>query len=385
MPYLLAVNRSHRGKLPKDATPGQWAAFNDAFVTCELSPQEIADEIRAGHAIAAVHDGRRKRANWQLCQHIGIDLDDGSLDWDDVVNHPLVEQYAAIVHTTASHRPDAPRMRVLFLLEEPIEDADTYASIVGCFLRAFSTADPLCKDASRLFFGAPDCSLLLMPDNRLTEEDLANIATAWPPLEDDAPRAIGFKVPAAGDTFPTFGSVSDTCQTFQAGDIVPPCDLSPTRKAAHLAALMYKIRTAPDGKKWETLRDVSITLGGYARAGYLSTEEARAQLQGAIETRRATVASMAAAYATIDDGLAYGSLRPLYYERGDKEQGAPNTARRHDLRSQLIAARLAELESMIKAAPDDAPDFADMVAEYTHLMGAHGARTEKHADMEGYR
>lgn len=371
MPYLLAVNRSHRGKLPKDATPGQWARFNDAFQTCELSPQEIADEIRAGHAIAAVHNGRRKAANFQLAQHIGIDLDDGAMSWDDVVNHPLVEACAAIVHTTASHRPDAPRMRVLFLLEEPIEDADTYASLVGCFLRAFSTADPLCKDASRLFFGAPDCGLLLMPDNRLTLEDLANIATAYPPAEDAAPRVIGFKAPPAGDTLSTFGSVS--CQTFEAGDIVPPCDLSPTRKAAHLAALLDKIRYAPDGKKWATLRDVSITMGGYARAGYLSPDEARTMLQGAIETRRATVASMPAAYATIEDGLAYGALRPLYYERGDNprhDAPADATARRHDLRAQLIADRIAELERAIAGAPDDAPDFADMVEEYAHLKTA---------------
>ena len=370
MRYLLSVNRSHRGKLPKDATPGQWATFNDAFETVELTSSEIAAEIRAGHAIAAVHDGRRKRSNWQLCQHIGLDLDDGSMSWDDVVNHPLVEACASIVHTTASHRPDAPRMRVLFLLEEPIEDADSYASIVACFLRAFSTADPLCKDPSRLFFGAPDCSLLHMPDNRLTEEDIANIATAWPPLEDDAPapRSIGFKVP------PNSGATSPLKkEPPAAGDIVPPAELSPTRKAAHLAALLDKIRYAPDGKKWGTLRDVSITMGGYARAGYLSPDEARTMLQGAIEARRATVASMPAAYATIEDGLAYGALRPLYYERGDNPRHdvrADADARRQDLRAQLIADRIAELERAIADAPNDAPDFADMVEEYAHLKTA---------------
>lgn len=365
MRYLLAVNRSHRGKLPKDATPGQWAAFNDAFQTCELTPAEIATEIRAGYAIAAVHDGRRKRANWQLCQHIGIDLDDGRLSWDDVLSMPIVQDHAAIIHTTASHRPDAPRMRVLFLLQEPIEDADSYASIVGCFLRAFSTADPLCKDPSRLFFGAADCRLRLMSDNVLTEEDIANIATAWPPAEDDgAPisREIGFKMPA-----PAAGSASAP------GDIVPPSELSPTRQAAHLAALLDKIRYAPDGTKWATLRDVSITLGGYAAAGYLSHAEARSFLQGAIEARRPTVASMPAAYQTIDDGLAYGAMRPLYYERGDnpRHDGAADVpTRRHNLRAQLIADRIAELEELITAAPIDAPDFADMIAEYDHLKTA---------------
>lgn len=359
MTYLLAVNRSHRGKLPKNATPGQWATFNDAFQTCELTPAEIAAEIRAGHAIAAIHDGRRKRENWRLAQHIGIDLDDGSLSWDDVVSHPLVAAHAAIVHTTASHTPDAPRMRVLFLLEEPIDDAGSYAAVVAAMLRAFSTADPLCKDPSRLFFGAPGCRLLLFPDKRLTFEDIGNIVTAWPPIEDDdappaaeampAPRAIGFKTPA---------------------DVMPPSELSPRRKAGHLAALLDRIHTAPDGMKWSTLRDISITIGGYVAGGYLSHAEARAMLQGAIEARRATVASMAHAYATIDESLAHGMLSPLYYTRGDVASAAPIAARRGDFRRQLIADRITELERAIVAAPIDAADLPELIAEYDHLKTA---------------
>lgn len=371
MRYLLAVNRTIRGKLPKDATPAQWATFNDAFAPCELTSAEIAAEIRAGHAIAAVHDGRRKRANWRLCQHIGIDLDDGSLSWDDVVHMPLVSDYASIVHTTASHRPDAPRLRVLFLLADPITDPDTYASIVACFLRAFRTADPLCKDASRLFFGAPDCSLLHMPDNVLTEEDIANVATAWPPVDAldpeifperanghaTRPRAIGFRVP------------SDS-------DIVPPDVTSDAQKefrATHLETLLDMVRTAPDGQKWSTLWRVSRALGGYARAGYLSMEEAGAALRGAIETRRPTVASMAAAYRTIEESLNHGALSPLYYTRGDNPRQAARAeeeARRHGLRARLIADRIDELERAILDAPDDAPNFADLLTEYEHLKTA---------------
>jgi len=365
MAYLLTVNRSHRGKLPKDATPGQWATFNDAFRTARLTPAEIAAEIRAGHAIAAVHNGRRKRSNWQCAQHIGIDLDDGSLSWDDVAEMPLVKYHAAILHTTASHTPAAPRMRVLFLLEEPIEDAAAYSAIVASMLRAFSTADPLCKDPSRLFFGAPGCELLLMPDNVLTEEDIANLFTAWPPDEEadppiDAPRTIGFKTPAPASA------------PAGAGDIVAPAELSPRRKAAHLGALCDKIRTAPDGAKWATLRDVSITVGGYAAAGYLSQAEARAMLQDAIEARRATVASMAHAYATIDEALTYGALRPLYYTRADDAPRAAQDAPRRllELRRQLIDARVAELERLIIAAPIDAPEMPDILAEYEHLKTA---------------
>ena len=178
MRYKIAVNPTIRGNLPRDATPGQWARFNDTFDNCELTAAQIATAIQAGHAIAPWHAGRRKRDNWQLAQHIGIDLDDGALSWDEVTALPLVDHHAAIVHMTASSTPAHPRMRVLFLLDEPCDDPDTYTFIVGCFLRAFATADPHCSDPSRLFFGAPDCALLLQPANIVTSEDIANIVTA---------------------------------------------------------------------------------------------------------------------------------------------------------------------------------------------------------------
>ena len=57
MRYHLSVNRTIRGKRPKDAPPARWARFNDAFTNVELSAAQIAAEIQAGHAIAAVHDG----------------------------------------------------------------------------------------------------------------------------------------------------------------------------------------------------------------------------------------------------------------------------------------------------------------------------------------
>ena len=376
MPYKIAVNPTIRGKLPRDATPGQWARFNDTFDNCELTAAQIAAAIQAGHAIAPWHAGRRKRDNWQLAQHIGIDLDDGALSWDEVTALPLVDQHAAIVHMTASSTPAHLRMRVLFLLEEPCPDPDTYTFIVGCFLRAFETADPHCSDPSRLFFGAPGCSLLLAPDNVVTSEDIANIVTAWPP--DDAPaRAIGFKTPAPAAARPR------PAQVDHGGEVIPPDLLSPGRRAAHVAALLGNIHGAPDGAKWATLRDMAITFGGYVAGGYYTGEEARQMLRAAIETRRATVASMEAAYKTIDDGLAYGKLSPLYYTRGDDHGRppapppspyyTPNGAAvgsRDEFYRALIDARLQELETAIIAA-GEGDDLPALVAEYDHLMRAH--------------
>lgn len=362
MAFLIAVNTSRRNKLPKDTPDIEWARYNDAFQNVELTPGEIASRIRAGYAIAPQCDGRRKRENFRLAQHIGIDLDEGDRVWDDLLQMPLVDQHAAIVHTTASHTPEHPRYRVLFLLSEPIRDPAVYTHAVRCFLKAFGTADKQCKDAARMFFGAAGCSLLLMPDNVITPDDLAYIMATWPA---DAPTIT---TPLDGQ--PAAGVTTVTPPPADAGGIVSPSDLSPARRDAHLAALLSKIRYCPDGEKWATLRDVSITLGGYAAAGYFDIHNIRGLLRQAIEARRATVASMPAAYDTIDSGLTYGAMRPLYYEASARpaHHTPPPADARHRLRW-IMERRIAELEDAILAADmETCPDFESMAREYSILQ-----------------
>ena len=104
MRYILAVNRTIRGKLAKDASSAQWAAFNDGFENVELTAGQIAAEIRAGHAIAPQHNGRRKAAHWTRAQHIGIDLDNGAIEWDALIALPLVQDLS-LIHISEPTRP----------------------------------------------------------------------------------------------------------------------------------------------------------------------------------------------------------------------------------------------------------------------------------------
>ena len=146
----------------------RWADFNDSFENLTLAPVEIANLIYKGYSFTTWHDGRRKLENFICGQHVAIDLDteDERSTIDALAAHPWVRMYASLIYTTPSHAPEAPRARVLFLLDTPIEKADAYGEIVQFLMAQFDDPDTGCKDASRFFYGSMNCDLA-MPDNVL--------------------------------------------------------------------------------------------------------------------------------------------------------------------------------------------------------------------------
>jgi len=64
----------------------------------------------------------------------------------------FIQKHCALIYTTASHRPDWHKFRVVFLLPEYVEGADTVEACTR-FLMQHLPHDPACKDASRVFYG----------------------------------------------------------------------------------------------------------------------------------------------------------------------------------------------------------------------------------------
>lgn len=158
MEYKIAINREATGKLPPNA---RWDVFNDSFVNQTMQSLDIANAIYTSHAYAAWHNGRRKTENFQLAQHIAVDLDteDERSSIDHLLTHEFVSVYAAILHSTPSHTEATPRTRVLFLLDQPIANADSYKTAIDFVYSLFPGADPSCVDASRFFYGSKDCRI----------------------------------------------------------------------------------------------------------------------------------------------------------------------------------------------------------------------------------
>lgn len=154
------------GKLPQGDK--RWGEFNDSFENLTLAPVEIANLIYKGYSFTTWHDGRRSLANFICGQHVAIDMDTGDdrSRIDTLAAHPWVRMYANLIYTTPSHTAEAPRARVLFLLDKPVEDANAYGEIVQFIMSQFDDPDTSCKDASRFFYGSLNCDLLTL-DNVL--------------------------------------------------------------------------------------------------------------------------------------------------------------------------------------------------------------------------
>jgi hypothetical protein len=162
--YKIAISKYPlKAKIP----PGDpmWPRFNSSFENRECGALEIMDEIYEGHAITTQHKNHWRTVENYICgQSIGLDFDteDERSSMKVLTSDKLIKKYASFVHTTISHREDAPRARVVFLLDEPIMQPNNYAMAATALLWLFGSADRQCKDAVRFFYGAPGCDMELL-------------------------------------------------------------------------------------------------------------------------------------------------------------------------------------------------------------------------------
>ena len=149
-----------QAQLPPDDTT--WKRFNGSFQNQELEQVEILDMIYHGHPFTTWHKDRwRNAANYLAGQHIGLDWDteDERSTLQHLIKDPFIKKYGFMAYTTPSHRPEAPRARVVFLLDNPIMQGKNYVAATSALLWLFGTADRQCKDSCRFFYGSKDCDM----------------------------------------------------------------------------------------------------------------------------------------------------------------------------------------------------------------------------------
>lgn len=152
--YRIAI---HRWQLAGKIPPGdpRWGEFNDLFDNLAMPIADIAKHIGQGYAYAGWHSGRRSLDNFICAQHIAVDMDteDERSSFPVLLRHEWVRMFGGILHTSPSHTEAKPRARVIFFLDQIIEDATAYQSAAKFLISQFDGADTAVSDASRFFYG----------------------------------------------------------------------------------------------------------------------------------------------------------------------------------------------------------------------------------------
>src|SRR5579872_1494741 len=122
--YPLSINPNISGKPAKSDK----VDLARGFRSIDATPDEIFEHISRGYAIAPQYSGgHRKTSNFIQSGFLAADID-GGLTLEEAQQHPFVLRNASFIHTTASHTDQHHRLRIVFLLDEPITKAADYAA-----------------------------------------------------------------------------------------------------------------------------------------------------------------------------------------------------------------------------------------------------------------
>lgn len=310
----IAINYSHKGKPPKFADEQEkrafWRVYNGSFRNVGMTPEEWMAAIHDGYGFTTQHNRYRDQENFVAGQHLALDFD--TADWrssfDHLLRDPFIFCFASFLYTTPSHRPDAPKCRVCFVLDRPIHTANKYRLLAQSLVnrygrprkadkdgaRQYRDADRSCRDVCRLFFGSEGCEIkwlgnVLSLDTAKTE--LVMPYMEWLRRQEEA------AIERAKETV-----------------VLRPEDVPAETLQRHLDKLTEKVRSAPAGEQHDTIRDIGRTIGGYVASGYYGELEAVAALQAAIRANPQHQ-DLYIADEAIEEAVGYGRLAPLTFER----------------------------------------------------------------------
>lgn len=256
MTIRIAVNRmALDGKL--EIHDPRWKQFTGGFVNQELEVIDLANAVYTGHAYCPWQQTQwRASDNFHSAQHIAVDLDTGDhrSSFDYLLALDLVRMYAGLMHTTPSHRPDAPRARVLFFLDEPLTDPSAYQQATIFWLSLFDGADAVCKDPSRFFYGAKNCDIWFS-ENVLPVSHMRRYYREWKQAQP-VPRE----------------------NIIRLDEYRPPAQTAQTDGERALDILAQRVATAPEGARNNTLVAQAFLAGKDIRTGRYTRSEAEGRL-----------------------------------------------------------------------------------------------------------
>lgn len=157
----------------------------------------MAKHIVSGNAwtLGAFQDNQRVKGKFISSQLVALDFDNGNVSVEKALSHPFIQQYAMLVHPSASSTASYPKTRVVFVLSEPVAERLAWESLQQGLLEHFADwkPDPACKDSARLFYGSTQEGWHVL-NNTLPLQELgglcANIAWTEMQFAKQPPRTV---------------------------------------------------------------------------------------------------------------------------------------------------------------------------------------------------
>jgi hypothetical protein len=144
-----------------------WQNFKPTVTT----PDALAKHITTGQAFSAgiYAAGKRKNAGFICAWILPVDLDKDPRTTDQLLQIPLIRDHCAMVYRTPSYSEDAPRHRLVFILDEPVTGTERYRALVyGVMHELGLTIDPASAKPAQPFFGTLKQGNVIRPDKRLS-------------------------------------------------------------------------------------------------------------------------------------------------------------------------------------------------------------------------
>ena len=138
-----------------------------------------------GYATSAeLINDNRKDENYVSRQLIMVDIDSG-MRLEELLNNEFYNEYGAGFYTTARHTDTDHRFRIMFVTEEPVTENHIMKKLIRGLLYVYDSADISCKDASRLYYGVPNCPIKENQGKILTKDMMIELVKLIDNLEHE--------------------------------------------------------------------------------------------------------------------------------------------------------------------------------------------------------
>ena len=276
-----------------------WARYYRTFRRQVMTPRELAVHVWRGYAFTPVWEGSRREECFVSAQHLAFDFDKGdetsSLDFL-MREGSFAWMFASFGYATPSSTPEAPRSRLVFVLERPIFDAGAYRAAymaVAWWLAGDGAlTDPACKDPLRLYYGSPR----------------GVVKTNWSVL---GAATLDYVQDEYRQAFPPRRALQTPLRVV---DHAPARGLVEWKRRRIVEA----VRGATPGERHGTLLKRAREAGGYVASGVFDEGEIATELEmAAAALGEVRPGWKEEAERTIQDGLRYGKAKPLHFEKAD--------------------------------------------------------------------